>query len=111
MRKTLLVLTLILLFLLTQCSADPPRSAGSDSESTILIVSPTEDETVSDPTEQTKETEENHDTKPSLPQTNEDSLECKQSESMQYSAADTENGESHLIRVLYVKNLYWRCTE
>lgn len=74
MRKTLLVLTLILLFLLTACSADPPHSAGSDSESTILIVSPTEDETVSDPTEQTKETEENHDTKPSLPQTNEDKV-------------------------------------
>lgn len=74
MRKTLLVLTLILLFLLTACSADPPRSAGSDSESTILIVSPTEDETVSDPTEQTKESEETHDTKPSLPQTNEDKV-------------------------------------
>lgn len=74
MRKTLLVLTLILLFLLTACSADPPRSAGSDSESTILIVSPTKDKTVSDPTEQTKESEENHDTKPSLPQTNEDKV-------------------------------------
>lgn len=74
MRKTLLVLTLILLFLLTACSTEAPPSADSGSESSILIVSPTEDETVSDPTEQTKETEENHDTKPSLPQTNEDKV-------------------------------------
>ena len=74
MRKTLFVLTLMLLFLLTACSTEAPLSTGSDSESSILIVSPTEDETVSDPTEQTKETEENHDAKPSLTQTNEDKV-------------------------------------
>lgn len=74
MRKTLLVLTLILLFLLTACSTEAPPSTESGSESSILIVSPTEDETVSDPTEQTNETEENHDTRPSLPQTNEDKV-------------------------------------
>ena len=72
MRKTLFVLTLILLFLLAACSAKEPLSNDSDSESSIFIVSPTEDETVSKPTEPTKETEENHDTTPSLPQINED---------------------------------------
>ena len=71
MRKTLFVLTLILLFLLTACSAKEPPSTESDSGNPILTVSPTEDETTSDPTKPVKETEGNHDTEPSLPQTNE----------------------------------------
>lgn len=74
MRKTLFVLTLILLFLLTACSTEKPLSNDSDSESSVFIVSPTEDETVSEPTEPTKETEDNHDTKPSLPQTDENTV-------------------------------------
>lgn len=71
MRKTLFVLTMILLFLLTACSAKEPPFTESDSENPILTVNPTEDETASDPTEPVKETEGNHDTEPSLPQTNE----------------------------------------
>ena len=74
MRKNLFVLTLILLFLLTACSTKKTLSNDSDSESSVFIVSPTEDETVSEPTEPTEETEENHDTKPSLPQTNENTV-------------------------------------
>lgn len=79
MRKTLFVLTLILLFLLTACSAKEPPSTENDSGNPILTVSPTEDETASDPTEPVKETEGNHDTEPSLPQTN----ETKQTEGSQ----------------------------
>ena len=69
MRKTLFVLLLILMLLLTACSTETPLTTESDSESTVLTVSTTEDETVSDPTKTTKETEENHDTVASLPQT------------------------------------------
>ena len=71
MRKTLFVLTLILLLLLTACGTEAPPSIESGTETTAITVSRTEDETVSDPTEPTKETEENHDTRPSLPQNDE----------------------------------------
>ena len=71
MRKTLFVLTLILLLLLTACGSEAPPSTESGTETTAITVSRTEDETVSDPTEPTKETEENHDTRPSLPQNDE----------------------------------------
>ena len=71
MRKTLFVLLLILMLLLTACSTEAPLTTETDSESTVLTVSTTEDETISDPTETTKETEENQDTAASLPQTDE----------------------------------------
>lgn len=51
MCKKIFVLPLTLLFLLTACSTEEPLSNDSDSESSIFIVSPTEDEAVSDPTE------------------------------------------------------------
>lgn len=71
MRKTLFVLTLILLLLLTACGTEAPPSIESGTKTTAITVSRTEDETVSDPTEPTKETKENHDTRPSLPQNDE----------------------------------------
>lgn len=71
MRKTLFVLTLILLLLLTACGTEAPPSTESGAETTTITVSHTEDETVSDPTEPTKETKGNHDTRSSLPQNDE----------------------------------------
>ena len=71
MRKTLFILSVLLLFVLAGCGGKEPLSNDSDSTKSIFIVTPTENETVSDPTEPTKETEEDYDTQPSLPQTNE----------------------------------------
>ena len=70
MRKTLFVLSILLLFVLAGCGGKEPLSDDSNSAKSIFTASPAENETVSDPTESTMGTKENHDTQPSLPQTN-----------------------------------------
>lgn len=92
MRKTLFVLTMILLLMLAACSTEEPLSPESDFEESIVIVSPTEDEAVLDPTE-AKETEGDHDTQPSLSQTN----ETKETESSKTATTEKETTEMPVV--------------
>ena len=78
MRKTLFVLAMILLLMLTACSTKETLPTDSDSEDTILILAPTESESDTDPTESVKETvgrgetESSSQTEESQPQKSED---------------------------------------
>lgn len=70
MRKTIFVLSILLLFMLAGCGGKEPISNDSGSAKSMFVMRSAESEAVSDPAESAMETEENHDTQPSLPKTN-----------------------------------------
>lgn len=63
MRKTLFVLAMILLLALTACGTKEPLPDGTDSSTGILILTPSEDDNISEPTDSFTEAESNDETK------------------------------------------------